>query len=151
MKFNHIISKEIKVNRDIDWLFDFTQDFGERIKWDKQTKEIAFLDGCKKLEKGATVYTVSAEGIRMETEYLRFEPSRIISIRMLNRSSVFKEFVGSWNYISIDESSTVLRITYEFNLRFPYKLVKGLVSNKVSRNISNKLTFLKVYLDENQS
>jgi hypothetical protein len=148
MKFNHSISKEIKIKKDIDWLFDFTQDFGERIKWDKQTKEIAFMDGCKKLEKGAKVYMVSAEGIRMETEYLRFEHSKEISIRMVNRSSVFKDFVGTWNYVSIDESSTVLRITYEYTLRFPYGLVKGLVSNKVSRNISHKLTFLQSYLEE---
>jgi ribosome-associated toxin RatA of RatAB toxin-antitoxin module len=87
----------------------------------------------------------------METEYLKFEPSKVISIRMLNRSSVFKEFVGTWNYFSLAESSCVLRITHEYSLRFPFGLVKGLVSNKVSRNISNKLTFLKVYLDENQS
>jgi hypothetical protein len=144
----HIISKEIKINKDIDWLFDFTQDFNERLKWDKQTKEIAFMEGYKKLEKRAKVYTVSAEGIKMETEYLKFEPSKVISIRMLNRSSVFKEFVGTWNYISIAESSCVLRITYEYTLRFPYGLVKGLVSNKVSRNISHKLTFLQSYLEE---
>lgn len=141
----------MQLNRGVDWLFDFTQDFDERLKWDEQTKEIAFMDGCKKLEKGAKVCTVSAEGIRMETEYLSFDHSKEISIRMVNRSSVFRDFVGTWKYISIDESITILRITYEYNLHFPYKLVKGLVSKKVSRNISNKLTFLKNYLNENQS
>lgn len=148
MRFDHKISEEIQIQREADWLFDFTQDFGKRLKWDKQTKEIAFMNGHEKLEKGAKVFTVSVEGIRMETVYLSFERSKEISIRMLNRSTVFKDFEGTWNYIPIDTSTTILRISYQFNLRFPYNLASSIVLGRISRNINNKLIFLQSYLEE---
>ena len=73
-------------------------------------------------QKGAKVWTKSVEGVIMETEYLAFDPPSKIAVRMLNRSSIFKEFVGSWNYIPMNTRQTTLKITYDFSLRFPYNL-----------------------------
>lgn len=148
LKMNHTISQEVIINRNIDWLFDFTQNFVERKKWDKQTKEIAFLDGFTTLAKGAKVYTESVEGIRMDTEYLTFKVPTEISIKMLNRSSVFKCFVGAWNYIPIEKEKTTLKITYQFDLRFPYNLIKRTVSKKIKANMTNKLNLLEDYLEK---
>ncbi|MEO1385171.1 MAG: hypothetical protein AAFV78_18270, partial [Bacteroidota bacterium] len=73
-KPKHQISEEKIFDREIGWLFDYTQDFIERKNWDKQTLEIQFMAGHTKLQKGAKVWTKSVEGVIMETEYLAFDP-----------------------------------------------------------------------------
>jgi ribosome-associated toxin RatA of RatAB toxin-antitoxin module len=99
------------------------------------------------LGKGAKVYTESVEGIRMETEYLIFESPTEISIKMLNKSPIFKCFIGTWKYIQIENKKTRLKITYQFSLRFPYNLITSRVSKKINLNMTQKLYFLESYLD----
>ena len=72
MSLKNSISVINSFDRDIDWLFDFTQDFNNRKKWDKQTLEINFIGDFIELKKGTRVYTKSIEGVFMETEYLTF-------------------------------------------------------------------------------
>ncbi|MDB4160742.1 hypothetical protein N9772_00055 [Bacteroidia bacterium] len=142
------LSVEHIFDRNRDWLFAFTQDFAERKKWDKQTKSMKFLNGFSTLEKGAQVYTESIEGIRMDTEYLSFDAPNKISIRMLNRSSLFSLFIGTWHYIQLAEDRTSLKITYQFSLRFPFILIKKLVSRRIKANITKKLTDLEIHLSK---
>jgi hypothetical protein len=146
MTFNNTISEEMTFNRDVKWLFEFTQNFEERKKWDKQTPVIEFIEGSTHLEKGAKVFTRSVEGVEMDTEYLTFDPPYRITIKMLDKSSVFKSFVGSWHYLSEGEETTTLRMTYQFDLRFPYKLLKGRVEQKIRTNMKNKLQMLSDHL-----
>ena len=151
MKLNNTISEEIVINRNIDWLFDFTQNFTERKKWDKQTVEIDFFDASTELKKGAKVYTKSIEGILMKTEYLTFKAPDEISIKMLNNSPIFKCFFGKWNYFSTDNGRTKLKITYQFSLRFPYSLITNTVSKKIRTNMSKKLYFLEDYISKTEN
>ena len=148
MNLKYSISEVETYNRDIKWLFDFTQDFNYRKKWDKQTLEIDFIDECKELKKGAKVFTKSIEGFFMETEYLTFKSPNEISIKMINKSPIFKDFIGTWNYDSTDNVKTILKITYCFNLRFPYNLIRRKVSQKIRINMTKKLSTLKNYLTE---
>ena len=148
MNLKNSISAKETYNRDIKWLFDFTQDFNNRKKWDKQTLQIGFIYDCKELKKGAKVFTKSIEGIFMETEYLTFKSPNEISIKMLNKSEIFKDFIGTWNYSSIDGNMTDLKITYSFNLKFPYSIIKNKVSQKIRWNMTKKLGLLKEYLSE---
>lgn len=145
---NNTLSEAITIDRNINWLFDFTQNLSERTKWDKQTKQVAFCDGFERLEKGARVYTESVEGIRMDTEYLTFEKPNEISIKMLNKSRLFKSFIGTWNYLPVENEKTTLQITYQFTLRFPYTLLAGTVNRKIKNNLSKKLQYLKLYLTD---
>mgnify|MGYP001164217393 CR=1 FL=1 len=151
MKLNNTITEEIVINRDIDWLFNYTQNFNERKKWDKQTLEIDFFDDSTELKKGAKVYTKSIEGILMKTEYLTFQSPDEISIKMLNKSAIFKNFLGKWNYFSTDNGGTKLKITYQFRLRFPYSLITNKVSKRIRTNMSKKLYFLEDYLNETEN
>nr|WP_297916125.1 hypothetical protein [uncultured Allomuricauda sp.] len=148
MELKNTIFEKRTYHRDMNWLFDFTQNFTERKKWDKQTLEIDFFEGFTALKKGVKVYTKSIEGVRMETEYLTFNPPYEISIRMINKSPIFKDFVGTWEYSSNGNKETTLKITYRFNLKFPYTLVKRKVLLKIKRNITKKLLFLENHLQE---
>lgn len=148
MNLKNSISETETFNRDIKWLFDFTQDFNNRKKWDKQTLEIGFINECKELKKGAKVLTKSVEGVCMETKYLTFKSPNEISIKMINKSKIFKDFIGAWNYSSSDINKTDLKITYSFNLKFPYSVIKHKVSQKIRFNMTKKLRLLKEYLTE---
>ncbi len=148
MSLKNSISVINTFDRDIDWLFDFTQDFNNRKKWDKQTLEINFIGDFIELKKGTRVYTKSIEGVFMETEYLTFKSPNEISIKMINTSPIFRDFIGTWNYDSTDNLKTTIKITYSFNLRFPYNLIKRKVSQKIRANMTEKLRLLKIYLSE---
>ena len=149
-KLNYLkqVSSEIKINKERDWLFDYTQDFSERIKWDKQTRKIEFIGQENKLKKGSLVYTESKEGIGMDTEYLIFKKPEKISIKMINKSNIFKSFIGKWDYIKLDNDITVLKITYQFNLRFPYNLIAKTVQRKIKNNMVSKLNYLSIHLKQ---
>ena len=148
MSLKNSISVINTFDRDIDWLFDFTQDFNNRKKWDKQTLEINFIGDFIELKKGTRVYTKSIEGVFMETEYFTFKSPNEISIKMINTSPIFRDFIGTWNYDSTDNLKTTIKITYSFNLRFPYNLFKRKVSQKIRTNMTEKLRLLKIYLSE---
>ena len=148
MSLKNSISVINTFDRDIDWLFDFTQDFNNRKKWDKQTLEINFIGDFIELKKGTRVYTKSIEGVFMETEYFTFKSPNEISIKMTNTSPIFRDFIGTWNYDSTDNLKTTIKITYSFNLRFPYNLFKRKVSQKIRTNMTEKLRLLKIYLSE---
>ena len=148
MKFKNTISEQKIIFIDIDWLFNFTQNIDERLKWDKQTTEIGFINDNTALEEGTGVFTKSKEGLHMETEYLSFYPPNKIAIKMINNSNLFKNFVGVWTYKSEQKKQTILQITYQFNLQFPYTLITHLVKKKIRSNIIKKLNGLKNYINE---
>jgi hypothetical protein len=148
LKVKNTISAEKIINRKSDWLFAFTQDFAKRTTWDKQTKSIGFLNGFSTLEKGANVYTESSEGVRMDTEYISFDPPNKISIHMLNRSSLFVSFTGTCDYTELAENRTSIKITYQFSLRFPFILIKKLIFRRIKANITNKLVDLETHLSK---
>ena len=67
---------------------------------------------------------------------------------MINTSPIFRDFIGTWNYDSTDNLKTTIKITYSFNLRFPYNLINRKVSQKIRANMTEKLRLLKIYLSE---
>jgi hypothetical protein len=141
------ITVETQINKNIESLFDLSQDLKERTKWDYHTQKIEFMGTNNILKKGAMVSTLSKEGIYMETKYIIYKRPFIIAVKMMNKSSVFNSFMGTWNYIPINERSTVLKITYKFNLNFKYLFISKLVKNKIQKNICCKLKDLKTYAE----
>ena len=148
MNYSKEVSSEIEINKERHWLFEYTQDFSKRIKWDKQTRKIEFIGQESELKKGSLVYTESIEGIGMETEYLIFKKPEKISIKMINKSKVFKAFTGKWEYLKLESNITVLKITYQFNLRFPYNLIPKTIQRKIKNNMVSKLNYLSNHLKQ---
>ena len=54
----------------------------------------------------------------------------------------------TWKYDSTNNFKTTIKITYSFNLKFPYNLINRKVSQKIRANMTEKLHLLKVYLTE---
>jgi len=148
LNLKYSISAIDTFDRDINWLFNFTQDLNNRKMWDKQTLEIDFIGDIIELKKGTRVYTKSVEGIMMETEYLTFKSPNEISVKMMNEYPIFRNFIGTWKYDSTNNFKTTIKITYSFNLKFPYNLINRKVSQKIRVNMTEKLYLLKMYLTE---
>lgn len=138
----HEINEEKEFEMEIHELFDFTQNFEERIKWDSQTKSINFMSNESLLQKGAKVAVISNKGLKMETEYLTFERPHELSIKMTNTSPILKTFIGRWDYKEPTKNHTFIKITYEFHLKFPYTIINSIVSKKIRKNINTKLNNL---------
>lgn len=138
----HEIIEEKEFEMKIHELFDFTQNFEERIKWDSQTKAINFMSNESLLQKGAKVAVISNKGLKMETEYLTFERPNELSIKMTNTSPIFKNFIGRWDYQESSQSHSSIKITYRFQLKFPYTIISFIVSKKIRNNINTKLNNL---------
>lgn len=138
----HQITEKGIVNKNIEPLFEFTQDFEKRIQWDSQTKSITFMNSESELKKGVQVTVISNKGVKMDTEYTIFTPPHKLSIIMLNESTIFKSFNGTWEYRSISDNRTELTITYEFELQPFYSIISPLVNNRIRKNIKSKLSDL---------
>ena len=138
----HEIIEEKEFEMEIHELFDFTQNFEERIKWDSQTQAINFMNNESELKKGAKVAVISNKGLKMETEYLTFERPKELSIKMTNTSPIFKNFIGRWDYQESSQSHSSIKITYQFQLKFPYTIISFIVSKKIRNNINTKLNNL---------
>jgi hypothetical protein len=137
-----IVSESDVFNLDISTLYALSTDFEKRLKWDYQTRAIGFLDGHSVLRQGAMVYTESIEGVRMDTEYIDFDPPNNLAIEMRNNSSIFTNFKGTWKFSEVSDTTTELKIIYQFELRFPFNLISLLVQKRIQKNMQNKLTFL---------
>lgn len=127
-------------------LFDLSQDIDQRLKWDEQTKELGFIGTSTQLETGAKVYTISKNNLKMDTEYIRFDPPHGIAIKMTSESAIFASFNGEWNYTRLSADQSQLSIVYAFSLKFPYNLISFIVKRKLANNARKKLTHLKNYL-----
>ncbi len=135
----HKIIEQSLINEEIQALFEFTQDFEKRIQWDSQTSSITFMNTEKQLKKGAQVTVISSNDVRMDTEYTVFTPPHQIAIKMLNKSSIFRSFNGSWTYTDVSANQTKLTIIYEFKLQPLYWLLQPIVLKKIRQNMRNKL------------
>lgn len=50
-------------------VFDFTQDYSKRLKWDTFLKKDDLIEGATTPEKGVKAYCVAKNGLGMVTEY----------------------------------------------------------------------------------
>ena len=53
-------------------VFDFTQDYGSRLRWDTFLKKAALTGGASRAGKGVRAWCVARNGLGMETEYVSF-------------------------------------------------------------------------------
>ncbi|HEX8529332.1 MAG TPA: hypothetical protein VF646_04895 [Cytophagales bacterium] len=51
-------------------IFDYTQDYGNRLQWDTFLKRADLVDGATAAGKGVKSYCVARNGIGMETVYV---------------------------------------------------------------------------------
>ena len=131
-------------------VFDFTQDYKKRLRWDTFLKKADLIDGATKADKGVKAYCVAQNGLGMVTEYVTFNRPRVTAVKMTKGPFMFKSFLGSWTFKQLGVNKTEVIFLYSFSLRFPFSLATTFIKHSLQNNVRQRLIDLKTNI-ENES
>jgi ribosome-associated toxin RatA of RatAB toxin-antitoxin module len=143
-------TEQILINEKSEKVFDFTQNYNNRLKWDTFLKKADLIDGATIADKGVRAYCVAKNGIGMETEYVTYNRPKVTAIKMTKGPFMFKSFLGSWTFKEISSNRTEVIFLYSFSLRFPFNILTKFIKNNLQTNVRQRLIDLKVNI-ENES
>jgi hypothetical protein len=87
-------SETIEIAAKSELVFDYTQDYKNRLKWDTFLTEAYLLDNAIQAEKGVKAWCVSRNGLGMETQYVSFNRPKVAAVKMTKGPYMFKEFAA---------------------------------------------------------
>lgn len=128
-------------------VFDFTQDYDNRLKWDSFLKKAILINGHTKAGKGVKAYCVAKNGIGMQTEYVSFSRPKVAAVKMTAGPFLFKNFLASWTFKETAQNSTEVIFLYSFQLRFPYNLLSYFIKRNLQKNVRQRLLDLKTNME----
>jgi len=143
------IEESIIIEENPELVFDFTQDYGKRLRWDTFLKRADLLNGVSEAGKGAKAYCVARNGLGMVTEYITFNRPEVTAIKMTKGPFLFKSFSGSWRFKMKSPEKTEVIFLYSFTLRFPFVLLSGLIRRDLHKNVRQRLIDLKQSIEHN--
>jgi len=136
-------SESITIYCSAQVVFNYTQDYQNRLKWDTFLKQADLMEGATESGLGVKAYCVAKNGLGMTTEYVSFNPPKGTAIKMTSGPWMFKSFLGSWNFKQLNDLTTEVFFLYSFDLRFPFNLVTPLIKNNLQNNVKQRLRDLK--------
>ncbi len=143
-------TETIIIDSNVEKVFDFTQDYSNRLKWDTFLKKADLMEGATSADKGVKAYCVAKNGIGMVTEYITFNRPKVTAIKMTKGPYMFKSFLGSWTFKEITKCKTEVIFLYSFSLRFPFNLLTSFIKRNLQTNVKQRLIDLKKNI-ENES
>ncbi len=143
-------TETIIIDDNAEMVFDFTQDYSNRLKWDTFLKRADLIDGALNADKGVKAYCVAKNGIGMVTEYVTFNRPKVTAIKMTKGPYLFKSFLGSWTFKELPDNKTEVIFLYSFSLKFPFNLLTKFIKNNLQSNVKQRLIDLKNKI-ENES
>lgn len=141
-------TEQIIINRDSETVFDYTQDYNNRLKWDVFLKRAELIEGATQAGKGAKAYCVAKNGLGMVTEYVSFNRPKVAAIKMTKGPFMFQSFVGSWTFREIGNMQTEVVFVYSFQLRFPFNLIIPFIKANLQNNVRQRLVYLKQHIEQ---
>lgn len=136
-------TETIIIEANQEQVFDFTQDYNNRLKWDTFLKRADLIDGATVADKGVKSYCVAKNGLGMVTEYVTFNRPKVTAIKMTKGPFMFKSFLGSWTFKELAKSKTEVIFLYSFSLRFPFNILKSFIKKNLQTNVKQRLIDLK--------
>ena len=140
-------TETIIINKRAEIVFDYTQDYSKRLKWDTFLKKAELIEGATSAEKQVKAYCVAKNGLGMETEYVSFNRPKVAAIKMTKGPYLFKTFLGSWRFTEIENQKTEVIFLYTFSLNFPFSLISKFIKNNLQSNVKQRLIDLKFNLE----
>lgn len=101
-------------------LFDLSQDYALRLKWDPFLRSLQFLDGAAESAVGVRVRVRARNGLTMTVEYVSFSRPHVVAMKMLEGPFFFRHFAGSWRLEPHAEGVTRVVFRYAFETRWPW-------------------------------
>ena len=135
--------EKIIINSSPPVIFDYTQDYNNRLNWDTFLIQAELIGGATQADKGVKAYCVAKNGLGMETEYVSFNRPKVTAIKMTKGPFLFKSFLGSWQFKAINPTETEVTFLYSFQLRFPFSLAKPFIKRNLISNVKQRLVDLK--------
>ena len=141
-------SESIEIKSGAELIFDYTQNYENRLKWDTFLAEAYLLDNAIRADKGVRAWCVAKNGRGMETQYVSFHRPKVTAIKMTKGPYMFKAFTASWTFK--EETSGVTKVTflYSFSLRFPFNLGNYFIKRILQANVRQRLVDLRNEFDE---
>ncbi|TWR26652.1 SRPBCC family protein [Mucilaginibacter achroorhodeus] len=136
-------AEKIIINQAPSLIFDYTQDYNSRLKWDTFLKEARLINGATEAGKGVRAWCVAHNGLGMETEYVSYNRPKVTAIKMTKGPYWFRSFSGSWNFKELEANETEVLFMYSFQLRFPFNLFKSQIKRILQNNVKQRLNDLK--------
>jgi ribosome-associated toxin RatA of RatAB toxin-antitoxin module len=136
-------SEKILINKEPEFVFDYTQDYGKRLSWDTFLTKAELTNGATEARVGVRAWCVAHNGLGMETEYVSFNRPKTTAIKMTRGPFFFKTFLGSWMFKDVGDGQTEVTFLYSFQLTFPFNLVTPIIKNNLRRNVRKRLLDLK--------
>jgi len=96
-------------------VFNLTQDYSRRLTWDPFLREAVLLQGASAPAVGVRAWCVARFGIGMETEYVSFNPPRVVAVKMTRGPRLLESFAGTWEFDPMGEGKT--KVTFRYHLR----------------------------------
>ncbi len=140
-------TESITINRPAEIVFDYTQDYSSRLKWDTFLQKADILNGATSAAKGVKTYCEAKNGLGMETEYITFNRPRATAIQMTKGPYMFNTFLGSWTFKELNAEKTEAIFLYSFTLRFPFNIAAVLIKKILRRNVKMRLNDLKTCIE----
>jgi ribosome-associated toxin RatA of RatAB toxin-antitoxin module len=139
--------ESIIINKEPEEVFDYTQDYKNRLNWDTFLKQADLIDCATQAGKGVKAYCVAKNGIGMETVYVSYNRPKVTAVKMTKGPFMFKSFSGSWTFKSFVNGCTEVVFIYSFALRFPFSLLSSFITKNLQRNVKQRLKDLKSCLE----
>lgn len=141
-------SEKIIIECEVVDVFDYSQDYGQRLDWDTFLKRADILNGAKQANKGVKTYCQAKNGIGMETVYITYNRPKATAIKMTKGPFMFKSFLGSWTFNELENKATEVIFLYSFQLRFPFNLMSEMITTNLKRNVKQRLKDLKLNIEQ---
>jgi ribosome-associated toxin RatA of RatAB toxin-antitoxin module len=132
-------TEAIQIRERPEAIFNYTQDYANRLQWDTFLKRADLLDGATAAGKGVKSYCVVKNGVGMETVYVSFSRPRAMAVQMTQWPYPFKTFQGSWTFKALAGGGTEVIFMYWFTLRFPFNRAGYWVKRNLQRNVRQRL------------
>ena len=140
--------EKITIDSTQEIIFDYTQDYNNRLSWDTFLKKAELIEGMTKAGKGVKAYCVAKNGLGMETEYVSFNRPKVTSVKMTKGPFLFKTFLGSWTFKELKQDLTEVTFLYSFELRFPFSLMTYYIKRNLQKNVRQRLLDLKTCIEK---
>ena len=140
-------TEKIEIACSAECVFDFTQDYEQRLNWDTFLIKADLIDGAKKAGRGVKAYCVAKNGLGMITEYVSFNRPKATAIKMTKGPYFFKSFLGSWTFKQLHPNLTEVIFIYSFQIRFPFNLISEKIKRNLQNNVKQRLRDLKANIE----
>jgi ribosome-associated toxin RatA of RatAB toxin-antitoxin module len=131
-------------------LFRLTQDYSRRLEWDPFLKSAGLLDGAREAGVGVRARCVDRKGTAMETQYVSFNPSRAVAIKMTRGPWFLASFAGSWRFEEVAPGRTRVSFHYSLEARPSWLswLLNPILAKVFARDTARRLKALQQAVEE---